>query len=245
VASQDLPLEVAPDRPSLTNSAQTVPVGALQIELGLEYAPSSLAASPPERRLAMQATLRAGLTDRLEVRLDSEPLVWLRQAQDHTGLGDVALGMKYRFFDPPEGGWWPSLGIEPTANLPVGNMPIGSGRTDFGVRLLASQDLPWQLSLDINARPVAVGQVQPHGYLLQALTSDAVSRKVGEHQSPYAEVFFASREERDERETLGLDAGIIYFLTRRKALDAAMGTTLTGQGPDYVLRAGFSVLLSR
>jgi len=159
VASQDLPPEVAPDRPSLTNSTQTVPVGALQIELVLEYAPSSLADSPSERRLAMQATLRAGLTDRLEVRLDSEPLVWLRQAQDHTGLGDVALGMKYRFFDPPEGGWWPSLGIEPTINLPVGNMPIGSGQTDFGVRLLASEDLPWQVSLDVNAGLVAVGQV--------------------------------------------------------------------------------------
>jgi len=78
-------------------------------------------------------------------------------------------------------------------------MPIASGRTDFGVRPLASQDLPWQLSLDINAGPVAVGQVQPHGYLLQALASGAVSRKVGKHQSPYAEVFFASREERDER----------------------------------------------
>src|SRR5882724_3749211 len=104
VASQDLPPEVAPDRPSLTNSTQTVPVGALQIELVLEYVPSSLADSPSERRLAMQATLRAGLTDRLEVRLDSEPFVWLRQVQDHTGLGDVELGMKYRFFDPPEGG---------------------------------------------------------------------------------------------------------------------------------------------
>jgi len=81
--------------------------------------------------------------------------------------------------------------------------------------------------------------------LLQALASAAVSRKVGERLSPYVEAFFASQEERDERETLGLDAGVIYFLTRRLALDAAVGTTLTDQGPDYVLRAGFSVLLGR
>jgi len=93
-------------------------------------------------------------------------------------------------------------------HLPVGKMPIGSARTDFGVRILASQVLAWQLSLDVNAGLVAVGQVQPHGYLLQALASVAESREVGEHLSPYPEVFFASRGEWDEIETLGLDVGL-------------------------------------
>ncbi len=245
VASQDVPSEVAPDRPSVSNSTQTVPVGALQIELGLEYARSSVADSPAEHRLAMQATLRAGLTDRFEVRLESEPLVRLRQEQDDTGPGDVALGFKYRFFDPPEGHWWPSLGIAPFVKLPVAETPIGSERTDFGVLVLASQDLPWRLNLDVNAGLVAVGQVRPHGYLLQALASASVSRQVGGGLSPFGELFFASREERDRRHTLGLDAGVIYLLTQRVALDAAVETTLTGQGPDYAFRAGFSVRLGR
>jgi hypothetical protein len=60
VASQDLPPEVAPDRPSMTNSTQTVPVGDLQIELGLEYAPSSLADST--RRVALDAAVGTTLT---------------------------------------------------------------------------------------------------------------------------------------------------------------------------------------
>jgi hypothetical protein len=38
---------------------------------------------------------------------------------------------------------------------------------------------------------------------------------------------------------------VIYLLTRRVALDAAVETTLTGQGPDYAFRAGFSVRLGR
>jgi hypothetical protein len=193
----------------------------------------------------MQVTLRAGLTDRLEVRLHSEPLVWLRQAQASTGLGEVALGVKYRFFDPPTGGWWPSLGIEPSVTLPVGTMSIRSGRPDFGIRLLANEDLPGQVSHDVTAGLVAVGEVEPHGYLLQAVASAAVSRKLGDRLSPYGEAFFASREERDERATLGLDARVIYSLTRRLALDAPLGMTLTGQGPAYVLRAGVSVLLGR
>jgi hypothetical protein len=39
--------------------------------------------------------------------------------------------------------------------------PVGSDRTDFGFRVLGTQELPWQLNMDINAGLVAVGQ--PHG----------------------------------------------------------------------------------
>src|SRR5947208_3473320 len=66
------------DRPDLTNGVKTVPPGAAQIETGVAYARRSIAASEAERRLAIEATLRVGLTDRLEVRLDGEPLVRLR-----------------------------------------------------------------------------------------------------------------------------------------------------------------------
>jgi hypothetical protein len=50
---------------------------------------------------------------------------------------------------------------------------------------------------------------------------------------------------RDERDKPGLDTGMIYLLTRRVSLDAALGTTLAGRGPDYVLRAGLSLRLGR
>jgi hypothetical protein len=242
-AVEDVPSKVAPDRPDVSNSTETVPLGALQIETGLEYARSSVADGPDERRLAAQATIRTGLTDRLEVRLEGEPLVRLRQEQDDTGIGDLDLGLKYRFFDPPEGQWWPSLGVQPFIKVPVAKTPIGSARTDFGLLALATQELPWQLSLDVNAGLVAVGQ--PHGYLLQALASASVSREFTERLSPFVEVFFASRDERDGRDTLGLDAGVIYFLTRRLALDAAMAAAFRGNGPDYAFRAGFSLRIGR
>jgi hypothetical protein len=58
-------------------------------------------------------------------------------------------------------------------------------------------------------------------------------------------LFFASRDERDGRDTLGLDAGVIYFLTRRVALDAAVEAAFRGNGPDYAFRAGFSLRIGR
>ncbi|MDQ3831239.1 MAG: transporter, partial [Candidatus Tectomicrobia bacterium] len=93
-ASDNGLLKVEPDRPDVSNSTLTVPVRALQVELGLEYARSHNEAT--ERRLAVQTTLRTGLGDRVEVRLDGEPLVRLKEASDDIGLGDIAVGLKYR-----------------------------------------------------------------------------------------------------------------------------------------------------
>jgi hypothetical protein len=59
------------------------------------------------------------------------------------------------------------------------------------------------------------------------------------------ELFFASLAEPGDRSSLGFDTGAVYLLARHIALDGAVGTTLTGCGPDYVMHAGLSVLFRR
>lgn len=233
------------DRPDVSNGTKTVPPGALQVETGLEYGHSSVAGSAAEKRLALQTTLRAGLTERLEVALDGEPVVWLHGSGDETEPGDLTVGLKYRFLDAAEGKGWPSLGIQPFVKVPVADQPVGSERPDFGLLTLASFDLPRRFDLDVNLGLVAVGQSRPDGYLLQALASASLSREIGEGLSTFAEVFFASRAERGERDSLGLNAGIVHVLRRDLALDAAAGTSLAGGGPDYTVTAGVSVRFGR
>ena len=65
--------DINPDRPDLTTSAELVPAGALQLETGLEYERARVGGGPAERRLGVQAVLRAGLGSVLEVSLESEP----------------------------------------------------------------------------------------------------------------------------------------------------------------------------
>jgi len=240
-AAEDGLLTVEPDRPNISNSTHTVPVKALQVELGLEYVRAHN--DPTERRLALQTTLRTGLSDRLEVRLDGVPLVRLKEASDDIGMGDIAPGLKYHVFDPPEGQGWPALGIQPFVKIPTARVPIGSGRLDAGLLVLADQDLPGAVQLTVNAGLVVVGQ--PHGALLQGLASAAVSREWGGRLTPFLEMFFASRDEREGHDTLGLDTGLVYLLTRRVAIDAAAETTLNRRRPDYALRTGLSLLLGR
>lgn len=236
---------VAPDRPDITNSPETVPARALQLETGLEYARTSPGGAPAERRRSLQASLRAGLTDRLELRLDGEPVVHLRNADDHFDVGDLALGLKWRFADGVEGRWWPSLGVQPFVKIPTAGPPAGSGRADFGLLALAGLDLPWRVGLDLNAGLVAIGQRNPEGYLLQALVSGSLSRPLAERVVAFVELFFSTRTTRDDRDALGLGAGLLSFLTPRVALDLAVQTSLFGRLPDYALRVGLSARWGR
>jgi hypothetical protein len=91
----------------------------------------------------------------------------------------------------------------------------------------------------------AVGQRHPSGYLVQALASAALSRRLGDRFSVFGEIFFASPAERRSRDAVGADAGAIYLITNRLALDAAVETTLIGSGPDHTVRIGLSVRFGR
>jgi len=245
VAVAEEPARIQTDRPSVSNSTSTVPPGALQIEGGVDYSRSRVSGGPDERQFVLGALLRAGLTDRLEVRLDGAPLVRLRSAENDTGFGDPTLGVKYRFLDAREGSWWPSLGLLPFVKLPIAREPIGSERVDFGLTALASVDLPWQLDLDANAGLIAIGQSNPDAFLLQEVVSASLSRQIGERWSIFVEVFYASPAERGAHDIVGLDTGIQFFLTPRVALDAAAQTSFGGPGPDYAFRAGVSVRFGR
>jgi hypothetical protein len=233
------PGEIDPDRPDVSTSARTVPPGVVQVETGVTYARTRLASSPDEHRLSVPATLRIGITERLEVRVDAEPFVRLRGPDDDTGSGDYAFGVKYRFLDAQADRWWPALGVFPFVKPPIADAPIGSERPDFGLIALASFDLPADVGLDVNAGAVAVGQTRPHGYLVQALASASLNRRFGA-ASPFVEVAFASRADRTANDTLLVQTGLVYLVAPWLAVDVAAGTSLLGRAPDVVVRAGAS-----
>ena len=241
----DQPEPISPDRAGSGTSAATVGRGAFQLETGLAYARESIAGSPPERRFTVEAAIRAGVTEQLELTIEAEPLVWLRGADDEIGPGNVALGAKYRFLDAREGSWVPALAWLPSAKLPVTDPPIGTGKADFRSLLLASFALPEQVSVDLNAGLAANGQRRPSGYLLQALVAATVSRDFADVWTLFTDVFYSSREDRDSRDSVQLDAGIVWRVARDVALDASGVTSLAGPGPDWAVRAGVSVRFGR
>jgi hypothetical protein len=235
---------IDPDRPEVSSNATTVRPGRVQLESGLLFERTRRAGEPTERRLSAEAMLRVGLTERLEARVGGEPIVRLRGAEDATDVGDFILSAKWRFLDAGDSPW-PALALNPLVKLPTASEPIGSGKADGGAILIASFDLPAQLALDTNVGLAAIGQTRPSGYLLQALVSASLSREIVRRVTAFGEIFYASRDERDGRDQVGLDAGVIWKIHPTFAVDVAVGTSLVGQLPDVFVRAGGSVRFGR
>ena len=245
VAAQDEEATIQPDRSGFSTSAGVVGAGAVQLETGFGYGHQRIGGRPTQTQFSLETALRAGLTKDFEVGVAATPFVRLRGDVDDTGHGDFTLNAKWRFLDSPPGSPWPDLGLQPSVTLPVTEDPFGSGKTTFGAVLLASFDLPAQFSLDLNAGMFAVGQTRPSGYLLQALAALGLSRDFGDAVTLFTDLLYTSRAERDARDTLILDGGVIYRPTRNVALDASVVTSLLGQAPDWTVRAGVSIRFGR
>jgi Putative MetA-pathway of phenol degradation len=240
------PLEpIAPDRNGFSTATSTVGAGVFQLETGLAYGRERIAGESAARRFNVDLLVRVGVADRVDLGFFGDPLVDLRDGVETTDHGDFTLFAKWRFLEPAENSPLPSLGLLPFVKLPVAEEPIGSGKTDVGLLLLASFDLPAGFGLDLNAGVAAIGQSRPSGYRLQALTAAGLSYDVSESFMLFTDLFYASKESRDDRYGVVLDAGILWRPTRDVALDLSGVTSLAGTGPDWLVRAGVSVRFGR
>ena len=241
----DEPEPISPDRAGAATNAAPVGRGVLQLETGLAYGRERIGGSPSERRFTVETALRAGITERLELQVQADPFVIVRGPENATDHGDFGLGAKYRFLDAADESWWPALAVLPFVTLPVTEPPVGTGKTDFGALLLASFTLPGQVSLDVDAGLAASGQRRPGGYLLEAIAAAGASRDLAADLTLFSDLYYTSRHDRGGRDSLLLDAGLIWRPTRNVALDASGVTSLVGAGPDWMVRAGVSVRFGR
>ncbi len=235
--------DIAPDRPELSESARLLRRGFVQLESGLVFSRERRADLPAEKRFEAETDLRIGLLHDVELNLGWDPLVTVWGREDATGVGDVRLGVRYRFVEGIEDELWPPhMAVKVFAKLPTMCEPIGSGRPDFGVLLLASFELPDDFELEVNVGAAAVGQTRSNRFLGQAIATASLSRDITQSMFWFLELLFNSREEEDGREHFAVNAGLVYRLTRDIAIDAGFQTSVAGRGPDYVARTGLSVL---
>jgi hypothetical protein len=236
---QDRP-PIGPDRPGVGTSAEPVQRGALHIETGVDYARERKAGEPTEHRTAAALTVRYGLLDSLELRLDGEPVVALRNGVDVTDAGDFSFGVKWRLLEGADGTMRPTLSLFPSVKLPTAPDPIGNERVDVALLGLAT----WQagpITVDFNAGLATVAQHHPAGYLLQAILATTVTGDLTDSFKVLGELFYNSPSERDGNDRVGVTAGVSWLITRDLALDGAVITTIAGKGPELRLQAGVSV----
>ena len=235
---------VETDRPDVANSTKTVPPGYVQTEAGYRYSRESRGGGETMKRSSAETSVRVGITSSLEVRLDGEAVVDVRDGERASGVGDLSVGAKWRLLESKTENIGVSFGVAPFVKLPTAREPIGSEQADFGLIGLLSLDLPKDFSLDLNAGIAALGR-RDDGPFPQGLAAITLGYKVVETVTTFAEAFFASSPEPGGRTVVGTGIGAIWVVHRRIAIDAGLDTTVGGRGPDFGLRVGVTLLFGR
>lgn len=237
-------VRVVPDRPDHAQSLETVPPGLAQVEGGVAYLRDA-SGDRPARIFSVEGNFRLGLAEGVEISVSSDLFVRERsEGQGTSGLGDTLLAGKWRLVD--DEGWRPALGVLPFVKFPTASRSkgLGSGRVDFGGLLAATKDLPADLHVDFNFGLAAVSLAEaPGGLFLQKTAAASFSWAPTEWVSPFWEIFYESRDRPAGRPAVGTDFGAIVWLHRRVAVDASAEFGLAGATPNWVVRAGFAVLL--
>ncbi len=233
------PLE--PDRPDVTNGTHIVDVGLLQVEFGGLFN----RIGEGRHNSGTPITARVGLTTWLEARVSTDGYLSVLDPIDgnQTGLGNVQVGAKLRLWADPGGA--PVLSILPTINLPAASESkgLGSGQMDFTIALLTGTDVLKRGHVDINygIGRSAAGTGLPR--FTQHLVSLSASAEIPGPVTPYVESFWFSRQDPDGGAVMAADAGAIYVINARLALDGGIQFGLTTAAPSVSVFGGMSVVV--
>ncbi|HEX4568088.1 MAG TPA: transporter [Vicinamibacterales bacterium] len=232
------PLE--PDRPDVTNGTHIVDVGLLQMEVGVQR----LRLGGGAASFGTPTTFRVGLTDWIEVRFGTDGYVSSTDpiAGTNSGIGNVQLGAKIRFWADPGG--IPVLSILPGINLPTASAAkgLGSGQSDLTVALLTGTDFLTRGHVDVNYGFGMIGSGPGLSRFSQHLVSASASVEIPGPVTPYLEYFWISRQDPRGGHVAAMDAGAIYVITPRFALDGGAQWGVSDAAPASVF-AGVSVIV--
>ncbi len=230
---------IEPDRPDVTNGTHIVDIGLLQIEIGGLYTRIDSA----QHSAGTPFTARVGLFDWLEARIGTDGL--LAQTDGFTsvtGIGNVQVGAKLRLWADPGG--IPVLSILPTVNIPAASPQkgLGSGTADYTLALLTGTDIGRHAHVDVNYGVGSIGAGEGEPHFVQHLVSVSASDAISDNWNPYIEAYWFSRQEADGSGVTAVDAGAIYELGSRYALDGGVQIGL-GHGPALAAFGGISIIV--
>ena len=234
------PDAIEPDRPDITNGTHIVDIGLLQIEIGSLYTH----AGTHLRAFGSPLTARVGLTEWLEARVGTDGLVTQTDGVTREiGVGNTQLGAKLRLWADPGG--VPVLSILPAINLPTADAAkgFGSGDRDYTVSVLTGSDIGRHWHLDVNYGLGRIGAGNGGPRFTQHLASVSASVAASDNFNPYAEAFWFSRQDPDGGAMSAVDAGAIYELGARYAVDGGVQVQVTGGSHDFALFGGLSMVV--
>src|SRR5690242_19234385 len=227
--AQQAPPELiaTPNRPTVTNTAETTQFGVLEIELGISSA---------ARQQSLQGLLKFGLLRDVELDWAGNP--WQHDASVHyVGVSDNNPGVRWRFLHQAKR--QPTLTVEYSAKLPTAGPVEGSGEVDHSVTLLASKDFPKGFHVDANLGYAWLGR-RSGGFDHNWLPTGTLAYSLTNKWQLAMEFSGATRANAATPAVTQNLWAVSYTLRPRLVLDTAVQFRVAGDVPRVVYLAGFT-----
>ena len=249
------PPELVTDRPDQTESAETVPPGYIQIELGGTMSHEDRDDLQLETIEGPGILVRVGLSERVELRLGWQG--WVSEdfrfhatdqvaasRSDRSGQGDTDLGFKLRLHSG--GGSSPQVALMAGASIPTGDDEFTSDAADPYFRLSVAHTLTDRIGFGYNLG--AQRETDPAGssdrqrttsFLYTTVLGFSLSDRLG----AFVELFGQADEGSAGETSTSFDAGLTFLARPGLQFDLAAGIGLSDAAGDWFVGLGLSLRL--
>lgn len=219
------------DRPGIADGSRTLKRGHVQIENGIDAEHAG-----EERSLSVPLLLRYGISDRLEVRVESDTYQRSRRLGETTsGWNPVSLGFKEHLFDDEGSDRSFSLGVIGRWFLPSGSGEFRSHSSSGDVRLTADIEFGehWALNPNIGIAVQGGGGTSRSGTGAATLQYNLTAKANG--------FVDAALQRSDSGSEVLLDTGAAWIIGTNTQLDLSIGWGAHGSNaPNVFWSAGVS-----
>lgn len=240
VVAQD-PGSIVTDRPDQTESAESVPAGFIQLELGWIFTREEHGNETQESHSLPETLLRVGMGHGLEVRLGFSGFVFenqfatgeSQQNTDTSETGDAEIGFKYEL-----GGWsGGQVAFLGDISIPMGQSDFSNQYVDPSFRLLVAHSLGERLSLGYN---IGVEDIRTK---MKAPYTIALGVSLSNRFGAFIESFGAFGLTESLGASHSLDGGFTFLASDALQFDVNVGVGLNETAEDWFIGGGFAFRL--
>jgi hypothetical protein len=227
--------EVTAYRPSVSNPAELPTPGQLELEFGGQHQKQG-----STREDSLPYLLKLAFTKEWGVLLGGDAHVWKRSEQgmrEH-GVGDTSIALKRAFIVSDTR----AFGLELGANLPTGKSTLGSGKADYTLNGIYSQDIR-RLRLDVNLNARRIGAPEEGSGRVETGLATALSLPLSSNWTGVAE--WSGTRRSGTQSTAQVLAAVSYSPGQRYSIDAGFTRGLNGATPDWGFFTGFVIPVAR
>jgi len=239
--------------PMLTDDSGTQGKGHSQIEIGVESARDKESEENVSYKMtgsSVSATFTYGLTDSIDL-VAGMPWEWYTEKEDgvkmadENGIGDLALQIKWRFYNNEDTGF--SLALKPGITIPTGDerKGLGTGKVSGEVTLIATREAElatFHFNLGYSHNEYRLDEVSEASEKDIWRASVAAELNVTDKLRAVGDIGIGTNEEREaDTHPAYILGGFIYGVNDHLDLDIGIKAGLNDPETDTALLAGMTM----